>query len=271
MLEFIVYPLVGVVAGFLAGLLGLGGGIVIVPCLLFIFPMMGIDRSANLHIAIATSMTIVVVTQISALRTHKKYFDSRVVAPLAKLLWPGIIIGSISGAAIANVLSGKSLSLFFGIIVFLLTINVIFFSPKKNNEQSLQYPWKLPHFSVVGLAMFIIGALSALLGLGGGVFLVPFMQNYKVPMVKTVAISAFCGLPLAIIASVTYLILGFHHTRQLAWSTGYVYWPAFMGIAITSMIFAPLGVRLAYRLPSRALRLIFVLFSLFVSVRMIFF
>jgi uncharacterized membrane protein YfcA len=271
MIEFILYPIVGVIAGFLAGLLGIGGGIVIVPCLLFVFPLVGIDKSLSLHMAIATSMAIVVITQLSALSTHRKKFTENSFVRLAKLFWPGILLGSVTGAWIANRLAAPSLSLFFGIIVFLLALKVIFLNGKKSVGTGSEYPWNLPSFAIVNVTTFIIGGLSALLGLGGGVFLVPFLQHFKVPMAKTIAISAFCGLPLAIIATVTYIVVGLQHATHLAWATGYIYWPAFLGVAITSMFSAPWGVKLAYRLPANVLRVIFVLFLLFVSIRMIFF
>lgn len=270
-MTFLLYPLVGIVAGFLAGLLGLGGGIIIVPCLLFIFPLVGIESHIAVHMAIATSITIVVMTQISAVSTHKRYFSKNTLPKLARLLWPGIILGSISGALFATTISGDSLSLVFGIVVFLLALKVVFVKSEIVNASQQEFPWQLPHGLIMGVVMYFIGGLSAILGVSGGMFLVPFMQHFKVPMAKTVSTSAFCGLPLAVMATATYLLYGLKHTSHIAWSTGYIYWPAFVGIAATSMFFAPLGVKLAHRLPANVLRILFVVFLVFISLRMIFF
>ena len=107
--------------------------------------------------------------------------------------------------------------------------------------------------------------------MSGGVFLVPFLHHFKFPLSKAIAVSAFCGLPLAIIATITYMVIGLEHTSSIPYSTGYIYWPAFIGVAVMSMIFTPIGVKIAHSLPPLVLRWIFVLFLLFVGFRMIFF
>ena len=266
---FIYYPIIGIFAGLLAGLLGLGGGTVIVPMLVIIFPLVGIDKSISVHVAIATSMANVVVTQAASLFKHKKYISKPILLDFAKQLWPGVIVGAVAGAIIADHLTAHQLAAFFGIIVLLLALKMAI----KKRESKLGVKdaskWVLPRRLITLPITFVIGGLSSILGMGGGAFMVPFLQHCKVPITDAMAASVLCGLPLAIIATITYLIVGLDNTPHLALATGYLYWPAFIGIAVTSIFFAPLGVKLAHQIPAFLLRWFFIAFLIMVGIKMV--
>jgi uncharacterized membrane protein YfcA len=252
-------------------LLGLGGGLIVVPCLLFIFPLIGIDPAISMHLAVGTSLATVIATVSSSLLTHLRRDQEGVIKQLVRRLGPSIIIGSISGAILANYLSAKHLALIFGIVVWLLALRVMFVRDKPiSAQQHEQDTWNFPGAAVLNGVMVIMGMLSAIMGIGGGGLLIPFLQHCKVTMRYAIGVASACSLPLGIIGASVYMVTGWQKTQALAWSTGYVYWPAAIGIVITSMIFAPIGVKLAHRLPARVLRKIFVVFMLFIGFRMIF-
>jgi uncharacterized protein len=271
MLYLLVFPLAGIVAGFLAGLLGLGGGIIIVPCLVWLLPHIGIDYEVSVHIAIATSMATVIVTQIISVRSHTRYFDVTLLWQTAKKLWPGIIFGAIAGTVIADFLNSKELALLFGVVIFLLAVKVALDRGASSTAAQLEYPWKLPNQPIIMLVTTVIGSLSSLLGISGGAFTVPFLQNSKLPLRLSIAMSACCGLPLSIVATLSYIVVGLNDTPHIKWSTGYLYWPAFLGIVCTSMFLTPLGVKCAHRIPQKVLKWLFVFFLVFVSTKMVFF
>jgi uncharacterized membrane protein YfcA len=268
---YLIFPALGVVAGFVAGLLGLGGGVVMVPALCVILPWFGFTTEMTIHVAIGTSMAIVCINQVAAVLAHRKYFTALEWRTLAKRLWPGIITGAVVGALLAHSLPAKALTLGFGVLVILLAINVAFDASRRGSNSTLEVPWALPNVYWGSFWCAIMGGFSAILGLGGGAFMVPYLQHYQVPMAKSISGAAMSGLPLALMATLTYMLLGSGHTTPLAGSLGYVYLPAFFGIVITSMIFVRVGVKLSHHLSSKLLRVLFILFLLFVGIRMLFF
>lgn len=263
---FLIYPLIGIFAGLIAGLLGLGGGIVLVPCLSIVFPLLGFDADVSMHLALGTSMATITVTTSSALRAHLKKGKQAIIKAYLKKLGVGIVVGALIGVSIAHLLSSHSLELIFGVLVLLLAIRVALLGRQPEpGTATLPKPPILTGMSIV------IGILSSLLGLSGGVFFGPLLQHYKVRIHDTVEITSMCGLLLSTIGTLSYMAVGYQSTASISWSTGYVYWPAFIGIAITSMLFAPLGVKLAHRLPAPILRWLFVGFLVIVSLKMLIF
>ncbi len=263
---FFIYPLIGAFAGFIAGLLGLGGGIVLVPCLSIVFPLLGFDTDLSMHLALGTSMATIILTTTSSVRVHLQKGKQEIIKRFLKKLGFGIVLGALIGVCIAHFLSSRSLELIFGILVLLLAIRVAFIGRQPEvGTHALPKPMVLTGMSVV------VSMLSSLLGLSGGVFFGPLLQHYKVRIHDTVAITSMCGLLLSTIGTLSYIAVGYQATHSIAWSTGYVYWPAFIGIAITSMLFAPLGVKLAHRLPAPTLRWLFVGFLVIVSLKMLIF
>lgn len=246
------YLLVGVCAGLLSGLLGVGGGVVIVPALAIIFKNLSVPEDVVLHMAIGTSLATIVMTSLSAIYAHHR--RETIQWPLARQLMPGLVLGSLGGAAIADYLHSDSLQLLLGLFILLVALQIgLGIEPA---------PYKqLPGRAGMGLAGGGIGILSALFGIGGGLVTVPFLVGRNVPMRFATATSAVCGLIIALTGAAGFIVVGedsLPAASPLArWSSGFVYWPAFIGITATSILAAPLGAWLAHRLSVRWLRIVF--------------
>jgi len=258
--SIILFILLGVIAGFLAGLLGVGGGLVIVPVLAILLPDSGVHHSIVMHMALGTSLATIVVTSITSARTHHR---------LKAILWPvfwrlstGIVIGAWLGAAVAGQLASHWLQWVFGVFEILVAVQMFFgFGASAARH--------MPGPAVTGVVGSVIGAVSAIVGIGGGTMTVPFLVWCNVNIRKAVGTSAAVGLPIALAGSSGYILAGLGESRLPPWSIGYVYWPAFFAIISTSLVFAPMGARLAHRVSMTALRKVFALLLLVLGVRML--
>jgi uncharacterized membrane protein YfcA len=266
---FIIYLLIGALAGFLGGLLGLGGGIIVVPLLLWVFPLVGIPSDQAIHIAIGTSLATVIFTFLAAIKTHLNNQMDRHALQLFKQVLPSIVVGSLLGGVLAHFLSAQKLTVFFGIVVWLLAIRTLFFSAK-NLETSQREHWKVPNRAILFFCGTGLNAISTLMGLGGGVLWLPYLNYCHVPTRYAITISTLNGLAMAICGSAIYMLIGYHDTLGIAGCTGYVYWPAFAGIVLTSIFFARWGAKAAYRVQPKVLRIVFASFMVLVGFRMIF-
>ena len=256
----IIYLLLGAFAGLVAGLLGVGGGLIIVPVLVFIFTDQGMADHLIVHMAIGTSLATIVFTSISSVRAHHQH--GAVLWPVFWQLTPGILIGAWLGALFADVLAADQLRRFFGVFELLVAIQMSFnIIPKPH--------WQLPNRVGMVTAGGVIGAISAVVGIGGGTMTVPFLVWCNVVMRKAVATSSACGLPIAIAGASGFVFTGWNAAGLPAYSSGFVYWPAFIGIVIASILFAPLGARLAHRLPSAQLKRIFAVLLYILGLRML--
>jgi len=252
----------GILAGLLAGLLGVGGGIVLVPLLTLILPFLGIEQSSVMHIAVATSMAVISVTSISSARVH--WQEGQVIGDLFRNLSVGTIIGTMVGVYFAHFLPGKGLHLIFGLFTLAIAIHTMLdVKPKTKKE--------LPKSYILVLGGFFIGVSCALLGMGGGMLIVPYLNRYQLTMRNIISTSALCTMPIAIVGSLGFILMGVsHHSwNSLPWSTGYIYWPAFLATATAGVIFAPIGAKLAHRIPSHILKRIFGLFLMVVAIHML--
>lgn len=255
----VLYLLVGAFAGLLAGLLGVGGGLIIVPFLFWIFQQQIGLSSWLMHLAIGTSLATIVVTSISSVSAHHR--KGAVRWDLFWLLVPGIILGGWFGAQFAKHVNSDSLRLFFALFELMVAIQMWFsIRPKTHGE--------IPGRLLNGLAGVVIGAVSVLVGIGGGTMTVPWLVWHRVNMHQAVGTSAAVGLPIAIAGGVGFVWSGLGVGDLPEWSSGFVYWPAFLGIVVISAFTAPVGARLAHLLPADRLKQMFALFLLFLSVRM---
>ncbi len=266
---FIIYMLIGVLAGFSGGLLGLGGGVIIIPLLLWVFPTVGIPASYAIHLAIGTSLATIIFTFAAAARIHLKNHTDHYALQLFKQLLPSIVVGVLLGVAITHFLSAQKLTLFFGIIIWLLAVRTLFFS-KKNEDDLPRERWQIPNRFALFCCGTVFNMVSTFTGLGGGVLWLPFLNYCQVPLRYAINVSTLNGLVMAILGSAIYMLIGYHVTRGIAGCTGYIYWPAFFGITLTSTVFAHWGVRVAYQIPAKILRFVFVSFMVLVGFRMIF-
>jgi hypothetical protein len=260
MQTLLIYLIAGATAGMLAGLLGVGGGIVIVPVLVFVFTVQGITPELVVHLAIGTSLATIVVTSLSSIRAHHR--RGAVLWPVFSRLAPGIVMGALIGAVVADALSSDTLRRIFGAFALLVALQMgLAKKPAAHRE--------LPGAPSLALVGGFIGMLSALVGIGGGALSVPFMSFCNVPMRNAVATSAAAGLPIALAGAAGFIATGWGETGLPAWATGYVYWPAFLGIVAISALVAPLGASLAHTLPTHALQRFFAVFLAVVGARML--
>lgn len=256
----LVYLLVGAIAGMIAGLLGVGGGLIIVPVLALLFQQWGIADSVLMHLAIGTSLATIVVTAISSMYAHHKH--GAVDWAVFRQLTPGIIVGALLGAVIADFMSTRALRLFFGVFEIAVAIQIGF--------QLMASPQRtLPGTVGMTAAGGVIGALSTVVGIGGGTLTVPFLVWCNIMLRKAVATSSATGLPIAVAGAVGFVVTGWNAPQLPAWSSGYIYWPALTGIAAASVLFAPVGARLAHTLPVHVLRRFFAIFLAVLGVRML--
>lgn len=261
-MEFLpIYLLAGAAAGVLAGLLGVGGGIVIVPALVFAFHAQGFPEALLVHMAVGTSLATIVLTSISSVRAHHR--RGAVLWPLFWRLTPSIVVGSLLGAVIADWLPADVLRSVFAVFVLVIAAQMGFGAKPSPHRD-------LPGRVGMGMAGTVIGSISAIVGIGGGSLTVPFLVWCNVAMRNAVAVSAACGLPIAVAGSLGFLATGLNEVGLPAWSSGYLYWPAGAGIAVTSVLFAPLGAHLAHRIPADRLKRFFAIFLALVGLRLLF-
>lgn len=242
------YLAVGAVAGTMAGAFGIGGGLVIVPALMLAFAEQHVSPDVAMHLAVGTSLATITVTGASSAWSHTQ--RGSVKREWFVLLLPGLVLGAIAGVFIAGKLSGGVLGKLFGIFLILIALRVVIgFKPKPT--QSAPTPIGM------GAAGAVIGGVSALFGIGGGTLSVPWLSRCGAPLPMAVGTSSACGMPIALVGAVSFAIVGWGHPSLPEWSLGYIMWPAFVCLAVTSVPFARLGVILAHSLPPTLIRLAF--------------
>ncbi|MBD9396905.1 sulfite exporter TauE/SafE family protein [Pseudomonas sp. PDM11] len=247
---FLLYILLGAAAGLLAGLFGVGGGMVIVPVLIFAFTAQGFDASVLTHMAVGTSLATILFTSVNAVREHHR--RGAVRWQIFVWLTVGIVVGSALGAATAERIDGEALQKVIGVFALCVALQLALdLKPRASRE--------VPGKAGLGAAGGVIGWASAIIGIGGGSLTVPFLTWRGVPVQQAVATSSACGWPIAAAGALSYLWLGWGDGRLPHWSLGYVYLPALLGIALTSVFFARTGARLAHRLSPRVLKRLFAL------------
>ncbi len=254
------YLALGAFAGVLAGLLGVGGGIIIVPVLTFLFTAQGLPAPYIAHLALGTSLATIIFTSMSSLRAHhgRGAVEWRVVRRISA----GIVAGTLAGSWVAAQMSTRSLKIFFVAFLYYVAIQMLLnIRPKP----SRQLPGPAGMLGVGG----IIGAISSLVGIGGGSLSVPFMVWCNMSMHNAIGTSAAIGLPIALAGAIGYMANGFAATSLLPWSVGFVYLPALAGIALASVATAPLGARLAHSLPVSGLKKTFALLLIVMGTKLL--
>ncbi len=260
-LVVIYYACGGLFAGLIGGLLGLGGGIVIVPVLHYLFQQQGFPTATLMQIAVTTSLCTIIVTSLSSTYVHHR--KQAVIWPCVYRLSPGILLGAGLGAIVADSISSDALRLAFGIFEILVALQIAF---ELRPEAKLELPGTGGMTSAGG----VIGFLSTLLGIGGGTLTVPWLLFCRIPVHNAVAISAACAFPIAVAGSLAMTISGFDNPELPPHTIGYLYWPAALIIIAMTVVFAPLGARLAHHLPVITLKRIFSVVLLFIGVKMLF-
>lgn len=244
---------IGLCSGFLAGLLGVGGGMVLVPCLVFVLGKQGVSGDLAIKMGIATAMATILFTSLSSVWAHHKRGAIR--WPIVRGIAPGIVAGGLlAGAGAFSMLKGQALGLFFAVFVGYSAWRMYQGAAKQTGVRSGVHGfWGL---SAVGTG---IGFISGLVGAGGGFLSVPYMSRCNVPIHQAVATSAALGFPIAVANVLGYTISGWNVASTTPGSWGYFYLPALVLIAMCSVFTAPLGAKVAHGLNVAALKKVFAL------------
>ena len=251
----------GAAAGLIAGLLGVGGGIVVVPMLYWLSPALGIDPVVALHVAIATSLAVIIPTSISSMRAHARRGG---VDPALVRRWaPGVAIGAATGGVAAGFLDGGVLAGVFGVVALIVAVNMAL-------PHTIVVAQSLPASRAINAAFAsTIGFISALMGIGGGTLSVPSLSLFGVPIHRAVGTAAVFGLVIAVPAVVGYVWGGWSVDGRPPFSLGYVSLPALLVLGLTTVLFAPFGARLAHSLNRLWLKRCFAVFLTITAVRML--
>ncbi|GAC16803.1 sulfite exporter TauE/SafE family protein [Aliiglaciecola lipolytica] len=251
--------LLGAVVGLLAGLLGIGGGLIIVPVLIYVFEqLLGIPLTLAMPMAIATSLATIILTGLSSAFSHFKlrHINAKIVIWCAL----GIILGALVGPQIAVSISVESLKLIFATLVLFIAFQMTFIKPKRTESKVSK-----PGLVLIGL---ITGIISSFMGIGGGAIMVPALLWFRVDIKQAIGCAAFSGIVIAIFGSISFVIAGWNTQGLPAMSFGYVYLPAVLGIVIMSVFTAQYGAKISHRLNTQRLKQIFAVFLVFVSLQM---
>jgi len=240
--------LIGTCTGFLAGLLGIGGGMIMVPFLTIILTHKGYPPEYTVKMAVATSLATIAFTSLSSVRAHHR--RGAVLWPVVKVLAPGILVGSLLGAQVAHVLPGKWLGVFFALFVAFSATQMLL---NRKPKPSRTLPGPAATFGVGA----VIGGLSSLVGAGGAFVSVPFMTWCNVKIHEAVGTSAALGFPIALAGTIGYIYAGMGLPQMPAGSIGYLYLPGLVIISVASMLMAPVGARTAHRMDIAPLRKVF--------------
>lgn len=261
LIELLIYVVTGAIVGVAAGLLGIGGGLLIVPVLSTVFVYF-LDTPEVVHLAIGTSLATIVITSFSSARAHHKHGAVRWDA--FKLLTIGVLIGAFIGAWSSQFVASDLLGKIFGILELLIAINMLMsFKPSPHRE--------LPGLVGNTAAGSVIGGLSSLVGIGGGTLTTPYLVWNNISMHQAIATSTAVSLPVAIAGSIGYFMAGLGATDLPPFASGYIYWPAFFGIVLASYFTAPIGAKLAHQLPVKTLKRFFGIFLIILAIKMLFF
>ena len=245
------FAALGVFVGFFAGLLGIGGGAIMVPPLVFLLDAQGLPKDQVLHLAVGTSMATILLTSLSSVRAH--HARGAIRWDIMRGMTPGILLGGLAGAALA-----------FTLIIFGAATSMIL---NRAPSPSRQLPGALS-LGGVGAA---IGGVSSRAAMGGAFISVPYMVRCNVPMIQAIGTAASLGFPIALAGTAGFIISGLYlyDSGLPPGSLGFVYLPAFAGITFTSVLIAPVGAAIAHRLPTRRLKQIFALLLYVLAVRMV--
>lgn len=258
--DLLVFVALGAAAGTFAGLLGVGGGVIVVPGLAFVLGSGVVPGERLMQVAVGTALATLVATSLSSIRAHHRRHAVR--WPVVARLAPGLVVGAGIGAVIADALPTRGLAIVFGTFLLLMAVR-------------LAVPWRpavhrqVPSSAWLGGWGVAMGTVASLLGIGGAAMTVPLLTWSNVPLRESVGTAAACGLPIAVAGAASFVVAGWGTPGMPAWATGYVYWPAFAVLAPTTVLFAPVGARLTHALPVRLLRRGFAVFLAIVGVRML--
>lgn len=261
-IEYLALSLIGIIAGLLGGLLGIGGGIFTVPAFLFFFHVFEFPATYTIHVAIGTSLGVMIFTAISSSGAH--FLKKGIQWDYLRYYAPGIICGTVFGALIAHTLPNRKLVTLFSTYIFCFGIYFIYTAFKKENPYQFKNHKKPPRAITTGGVGLIGGTICSILGVGGAPITIPFLTSHHVQLKHAISTSAFVSLLVGTVGTLSYLYFGLG-SQVSNGSLGYLYLPGMLIAGLSSVLSAPFGANLAYLLPTRILRAIFGVFLVIVS------
>ncbi|MDC8444831.1 MAG: sulfite exporter TauE/SafE family protein [Nitrosomonas sp.] len=266
-----VYLLLGAVVGFFAGLLGIGGGLIIVPALIFFFTVQDFSPDRILHLALGTTMASIVFTAAASLYTHNKH--GAVNWQIFKYMTPGIVLGTLSGSFLAGILSSKVLHVIFTVFIFYVAISMLLkliSKPGPGADLNQHFYRRLPGKSGFFAAGSVIGVISSLVAIGGGILTVPFLTLCRIKIQHAIGTAAAIGFPVAVTGTAGYILNGVTQSHTLPeYSLGYVYLPALVWLALASMVTAPFGAKTTHSTQAATLRKLFIMLLFCLAIKML--
>ncbi len=260
-MEYWLYLATGLVTGLLSGLLGVGGGLVIVPVLSFIFVYLGFTAAIVMQMALGTSLAVIIVTSIASSRAHHSH--QNVDWALVKNIAFGVVIGAFFGSLVAAKFDANLLKALFVIYVFIVALQIL--SDYRPNPARI-----LPARPALNSVGIIIGCISSFVGIGGGTLSVPFLIYCNIDAKRAIGTSSAIGLPIAIAGALGYMISGLNVANLPSQSIGFIYLPAFIIIALSSLISAPVGALLVQKLSVKKLKKIFAVLLISIGLNMLY-
>jgi len=242
------YLAIGAVVGFFAGMLGIGGGAIMVPLLVWLFEAQGLPRAHILHLAVGTAMATILFTSVSSVRAHA--VRGAIRWDIAWRITPGILAGGLVGSGLAAAIPAAVFAAVFTAVIYVAATHMLFDTKPRPSRQP-------PGLAGMSLAGFLVSLLSAFAAIGGAFMTVPFMLWCNVPLLQAIGTAALIGFPIALSGTVGFVATGLHQTGLPPYSVGFVFLPALGGIVVSSMLMAPVGAAAAHRLPTLWLRRIF--------------
>jgi uncharacterized protein len=256
---WLAYLLLGLFVGFFAGLLGLGGGVILVPLLVFLFGAQHFPADRVVHLALGTSLASIVFTNLSSVRAH--HVRGAVRWDIVRDVAPSVVLGTLLGTFFADRLSSRYLAVIFTLFVTYSSLQLWL---DRNPKPTRQLPGKWG----LALAGMIVGGFSSLVGVAGGVITIPLLMRCNVPIRNCIGTAAAIGLPICIGGAAGYIVTGFSKTHLPPLSLGYVYLPALIGLVVGSFVTVPLGASIAHRISASLLKRIFAIILLLLAIKM---
>ncbi len=257
---WVAYLAIGTAVGFLAGLLGVGGGMLTVPVLVFVFTAKSFPSEHLMHLSLATAMATIPFTSASSVRAHhvRNGVDWSVVVGML----PGLATGALLGALVAGAVPSRPLAIFFTVFIFYAALNMF---RNVRPQASRQLPGRLG----LGVVGTVVSFLASFVAAGAAFMTIPFMTWCNVPMKRAIGTAAALGFPLALASTAGYVYAGWNTAGLPSGTLGFVYLPALVPVVVASMLTAPLGARFSHRLPVRRLRVAFGLLLLALALHML--
>ena len=251
---------VGAVAGFFAGMFGIGGGAIIVPLLLMLFETQGLPKAHIVHFAVGTAMATILFTSVASVRAHAARGAIR--WDIAWKMTPGVLAGGLIGSWITTYIPAAAFAALFALVIFGAGTSLLLDVKPKPSRQP-------PGLAGMFVAGGLISALSAFAAIGGAFMTVPFMLWCNVPLLTAIGTAAAIGFPIALSGTIGFVAAGLRETVLPPYSAGYVFLPALAGIVVASMLTAPLGAATAHRLPTRLMKRVCALLFYAIAARML--